>query len=198
MSIIHPYREFPDLSTPAVLLTWWRDNYQVFLRALTYDRYRRFYGQGSISNNLLIYPPECNRMENKLNGRKPQRHERGLGSSNAQPSSIRWINIALTSEDLSILEREEASLEQLAFSFVQLGMFGLGLSIKYDRTRKSYSVSIYRPSDATNVQSLGISGASPDLRDALLVSLYRFNHCLGGSFDNAPDTDATVQPRRFY
>jgi hypothetical protein len=198
MSIIHPHFYFPSDQLPIGLNLWWRDNCDLFLRCLTQAKYHRPWGNSNTSGNLLIYPPECHTKEINLNGRKPKHNGTKLGNSNAQSTTFRWLNIPLTSEDIDLLEREEVTLEQLAFSYISLGMFGLGLSVKYDNARKSYSVSIYRPSDATHLQPVGISGSSSDLRDALLVSLYRFNHCLEGSFDNAPDSDAVIQPRRFY
>jgi len=137
-------------------------------------------------------------MENKLNGRKPKRHGDSVGGSNDKSAPFRWINVQLTSEDINILEGETADLEQLAYAFIQLGVRGLGLSIKYDSARKSYAVSIYGSDSTANMQPCGISGSSPDLRDALLVSLYRFNHCLQGSFDGCTSKDAIVQPKRFF
>lgn len=197
MSVIHPQRMFPSDLVPIELNVWWRDNSDLFLRCLTAPKYRVSGLFGTMSGNLLIYPPKCSITEEKMNGRKPKRHGTGLGNSDGQPLPFRWINIPLTSEDISTLERETVDLEQLAFGFIQLGMFGLGLSVKYDSARKSYNVSIYRPSDATHLQPCGISGSAPDLRDALLVSLYRFNNCLEGSFDNAPDQDVALQSGRF-
>jgi hypothetical protein len=136
-------------------------------------------------------------MENEMNGRKPKRSEPNVGNSDVKPAPIRWINIPLTSEDLALLERETANLEQLALAYIQLGVRGLGLSVKYDSTRKHYNVSIYGSDMAANNQPCGISGAASDLRDALLVSLFRFNSCLQGSFDGSSLTDTTVQSARF-
>lgn len=132
-----------------------------------------------------------------MNGRKPRKPSDKSSGSNGQPLPFRWINVSLTAEDLDILEREEANLEQLSCAFIELGVRGFGLSIKYDSARKQYSVSIYGSDMANNNQPCGISGAAADLRDALLVSLFRFNTRLQGSFDGSAVENAAIQPSRF-
>lgn len=132
-----------------------------------------------------------------MNGRKSKRIGTVNGSSNGKSAAFQWINIPLTSEDLNLLEHETAGIEQLALAFIQLGVLGLGLSVKFDRVGKSYSVSIYGCDSRNNMRPCGISGAAPDLRDALLVSLFRFNHGLQGSFDDSTNTDSIVQSPRF-
>jgi len=197
MNVLHPHRTFPEDFLPLETALWWRDHSELFLRALTQPKYRSKSQFSSLSGNLLIYPPKCNRMENEMNGRKPKRSSPVAGNSNAKPSTFRWINVTLTAEDIDILERETANLEQLALAFIELGVRGFGLSIKYDSARKSYSVSIYGSDMANNNQPCGISGAAADLRDALLVSLFRFNTCLQGSFDDSTTENAAIQPSRF-
>lgn len=197
MNFLSPHFEFPSDQLPIELNLWWRDNCDLFLRCLTSPKFHRPQFNSTSTGNLLIYPPKCLIKENILNGRKPKQHGGGLGSSNAQSTSFRWINVPLTSEDIATLEREEASLEQLSYAFIQLGVFGLGLSIKYDSSRKSYTVSIYGSDISNNNQPCGISGSASELRDALLVSLFRFNTCLQGSFDGRTSADTTVQPTRF-
>lgn len=188
---------YPEDVLPIAAAIWWRDNYALFLRVLLSPKYRQFYFGSNTSQNLLIYPPECNRMESNLNGRKPRRHGDGVGSGNDKPATFRWINITLTDQDLDILGQETASLEQLSLAFVQLGVRGLGLAIKYDRSRATFVCSIYGSDSTNNMQPCGVSGQSSDLRDALLVSLFRFNNRLQGSFDGSTAEDNTIQPRRF-
>jgi hypothetical protein len=197
MSVIHPhFQDFWD-NSPIELALWWYFNSELFLRCLTQPKYHKPLWGSNLSGNLIIYPPKCDIKEEKMNGRKPKQPVARFSDSNAQPSPLRWINIPLTDKDIALLEGETASLEQLAFAFVSLGMHGLGLSIKYDSTRKSYNCSIYGPDLAANMQPCGVSGAAPDLRDALLVSLFRFNSCLQGSFDGQSAKNPTVQSRRF-
>jgi len=197
MSVIHPHRTFPEDSLPLETALWWRDHSELFLRALLQPKYRGRSSFSNLSGNLLIYPPKCNRMENNVNGRKPKRSEPVAGNSNGKPAAFRWINVALTAEDIDLLERETANLEQLSLAFIELGVRGFGLSVKYDSARKSYSVSIYGSDMANHNQPCGISGAAADLRDALLVSLFRFNTRLQGSFDGSTTENAAIQPSRF-
>ncbi len=197
MSIIHPHRTFPSDLVPIEVNMWWAQNADLFLRCLTQVKYHRSTFYSEASGNLLIYPPKCNIKENEMNGRKPSRHGSGTSNSNGKPSSFQWINIPLTSEDLDTLEREEASIELLAYDFIQLGVRGFGLSVKYDNARKSYSVSIYGSDSTNNNKPCGISGSSAELRDALLVSLYRFNIGLQGSFDDSTTSNTILQSGRF-
>jgi hypothetical protein len=132
-----------------------------------------------------------------VNGRKPTKPRARSGSSNGESLPFEWINVRLTDKDLDILEAETADLEQLALAYISLGVQRLGLSIKFDRVGESFVVSIYGFDLRNNNKPCGISGAAPDLRDALLVSLYRFNHCLQGSFDGRTDQNTTIQSRRF-
>src|ERR1041384_5489934 len=166
MSVIHPQFEFPSDYVPIETNIWWRDHYDLFLRCLTSGKYLKPRFNSAQSGNLLIYPPKGDIKENILNGRKPKQHGARVGNGDGKPSSFRWINIALTSEDLAVLEQETANLEQLSYAFIQLGVFGFGLSVNYDSPRKSYTVSIYGSDSTNNMQPCGISVASTDPRDA--------------------------------
>jgi hypothetical protein len=197
MSIIHPQDFFPSDNYPVWFNVWWRDHSDLFLRSLWNVKYLKPAFGSSLSGNLLIYPKEPNRMESEMNGRKSNKHGAGLGNGDGKSLPFQWINVQLTPEDLNLLSAETVDIEQLAYSFIGLGMRGLGLSVKYDSTRKSYAVSIYGSDSANNDRPCGISGAASDLRDALLVSLFRFNSCLQGSFDGRTNTDTVFQSGRF-
>lgn len=132
-----------------------------------------------------------------MNGRKPTRPNARPSSSNGKSVPFEWINISLTDQDIDILEREEANLEQLALAYISLGVQRLGLSVKYDLTRKSYTVSIYGCDMGNDGKPCGISSSAAELRDALLVSLYRFNFGLQGSFDGRTSKGDAVQSKRF-
>jgi hypothetical protein len=197
MSVIHPhFQDFWD-NSPVELALWWYYNSELFLRCLMETKYHKPAFGSTLSPNMLIYPPMCHIKDGKMNGRKSKQPVARFGDSDAQSLPLKWINIPLTAENITLLEGETADLEQLAFAFVSLGMLGLGLSIKYDSTRKSYNCSIYGSDISANNQPCGVSGAAPDLRDALLVSLFRFNSCLQGSFDGQSSKNSNVQSRRF-
>jgi len=197
MSVIHPhFQDFWDSSSIELAL-WWQHNSKLFLRCLTQPSFHAPVLFGSRSGNLLIYPPKCNIKEDKMNGRKSNQSVARASLSDAKPLPLKWINIPLTPEDIAILEKETADLEQLAFAYISLGVRGFGLSVKYDSARKSFNVSIYGSDMAADMQPCGISGAASDLRDALLVSLYRFNSCLQGSFDGQSAKNNAVQSKRF-
>jgi len=196
-TFLHPHSEYPEDILPLEAALWWRDNYELFIKLLLSPKYHRPVFGSNLSGNLLIYPPKCDIMENKMNGRKSKQPFGKPSVRNDQPTPFRWINIALTAEDLNTLERDETSLEQLSLAFIGLGVRGFGLSVKYDSARKSYAVSIYGSDSLNNGQPCGISGSSADLRDALCVSLYRFDYCLRGSFDGSTTQNPDVQSQRF-
>lgn len=198
MSVIHPHYSFPEDCLPFEAAVWWRDHADLFLRVLTTKKYQYPVFGGTLSGNLLIYPPECNIKEIKLNGRKSTRSGSRSGSGDVKSSPIHWCNIPLTPEDLDLLAKETADLEQLALAFVTVGSVGFGLSVKFDSTGKSFNCSIYGPDLSNDGRPCGVSGRSPDLRDALLVLLFRFNSRLQGSFDGQSNSDTAIQPRRFY
>lgn len=197
MSVLHPHFSFPEDCLPIEAAVWWRDNSDLFLRCLTSVKYRRpVYGTSS-SGNLLIYPPKCDIKEEILNGRKPKQSGGGLGTGNNKSAAFQWINVSLTAEDVDTLSKEQADLEQLSLAYIAVGGLGFGLSVKYDSAGKSYTVCIYGPDMANDGRPCGVSGRSSDLRDAILVCLFKFNNRLQGSFDGVSNQDATVQSRRF-
>jgi len=197
MSVLHPSRtDYMDYGSLDLKL-WWHCNEALFLRVLQSSKFHKPSFYSNRSGNLLIYPPTCDIKENIVNGRKSKPMGSKPESSNDKPTSIRWFNYALTTEDINRLEQETASLEQLAYAFIELGERGLGLSVKYDTARKSYSVSIYGPDTLNDMRPCGVSGQSSELRDAILVSLFKFNNCLQSSFDGFANSDTTVQSGRF-
>lgn len=197
MSFHHPhFREYQDY-LPVEAALWWQKVSATALALLTQPKYRHGVYGTKLSENLLIYPPQSVIKENILNGRKPKNVVNKSSGGNANASPFRWINVPLTGQDELILEQETADLEQLAPALIQLVLHGLGVSVKYDNARKSYNCSIYGSDNRNNMQPCGISGASSELRDAILVSLFRFNTCLQGSFDGCTLTDTAVQSKRF-
>ncbi len=197
MSIIPPTFNLACDFLPPEAAIWWLKNSDLFLRILKQGKNGRRPFVGNLSHNLLIYPPKCDIMENKMNGRRTKQPKPRFDDSNGKSLPFKWVNVPLTAEDIGILERETANLEQLALAYLNVGVLGFGLSCKYDFSRKSFVCCIYRPNMGNDVQPCGVSGAAADLRDALLVLLYKFNNCLGGSFDNATFENDPIQPRRF-
>lgn len=197
MSIFHPHFSDPETMLSIPLAIWWRDTHWLVLRELQAHKYRKGIFGSSLSGNLLIYPPGNLIMESEMNGRKPKSNGDKSRSSNGKSLPFRWINVPLTDQDIDILEGEEIGLEQLALNLIQLVGSGIGVSVKYDNAGKSYVVSLYGSDQLNDRQPCGISGASPNLRDAILVSLYRFGVKLSGSFDGQANPDSVLQPRRF-
>lgn len=197
MSIFHPHFRDPIDFMPADVLVWWSANAKECVRLLTHPAYRHAAANSKLSENLFIYVPKHLIMENEMNGRKSKTNGTKLESSSSEPVSFRWINVTLSDQDLDILERETASLELVASSLVQLVVRGLGISVKYDPVGKSYSCSIYGRDTRNNMQPCGISGRASDVRDAILVSLYRFETGLQGSFDGQSDQGNVLQSKRF-
>ena len=197
MSVLyHHFEEYQEF-LPLDAALWFRETKDLVVSMLRSTKFKRGIFGTSLSGQLLIYPPENIRMENILNGRKPKRDGSQPSNGNGKPSTFRWVNIPLTSQDELILEQETADIELLSSSLIQLVVRGFGVSVKYDNARKSYNCSIYGCDLRNNMQPCGISGSASDVRDAILVSLYRFNTCLQGSFDGSTLEDTTFQPKRF-
>ena len=195
----NPHKDwiYPEDVLPTEAALWWRDNVELFCSILLSPRYHKAVFGSNMSGNLLIYPPKCNKMENTMNGRKSTRTKPQSSNGDAQSLPLRWINLPLTPEDLDTLGQTEINCEQLALAYIELGSHGLGLSVKYDSFRKQYSVSIYGSDVSNHGQPCGISGAAPNLWDAILVSLFRFNSRLQGSFDGSTLNNPDIQPARF-
>jgi hypothetical protein len=198
MSVLpFPTHEPVDFFTPELMI-WWTEAWPIARDLLLKPQYRRKTSYSDQSGNLLIYPPDFYIKENKVNGRKPKGDGTKSGVSDKQHLPFRWINSPLTSEDYDYLEQQATSLELLASHLIQLVLRGFGVSVKYDYTRKSYNVCIYRPDNSDGRQPLGLSGHSSDLRDAILVTLYRFSIKLGGEFPDRVDEDTSDKPRRRF
>lgn len=197
MSILHPHWEYPESFLPIETALWWRDHSDLFFQVVMSPRYHKAVFGSELSGNLLIYPPKCDIKEDILNGRKLKRSGTGPDSSDGKSLPFQWVNVALADQDFDILERETANIEQLALAYLNLGVQRLGLAVKFDNARKSYTVSVYGSDSRNNMQPCGVSGSAPDLRDALLVLLYKFNNRLQGSFDGSTSQNTAVQSRRF-
>ena len=182
---------------PPGLAYWYYLNSRLILAGLRSKNKVNQIAEGWVTPNLLIYPPESLIKERKMNGRKPTGNGSKPSSGNGKSLPIRWVNHTLTAEDINALEGETANLELLSSHLIQLVGSGLGVSVKYDHIRKSYNCCIYGSDNRNDGQSCGISGFSPDLRDAVLLSLYKFNNCLQGSFDGCSSETAIIQSSRF-
>jgi hypothetical protein len=179
------------------MLEWLVPAIPVILKLLTSPRYRaidRFSGR---SVNLLVQPPKKLIMEGLMSGRKPKTNGGRDSIRDSKSPSFRWVNVPLEDTDFDYLERQEATLEQLALDYVQLATRGFGTSVKYDPARKSFNCCIYGSSAGDDSDKCGLSGHSPDLRDALLVTLYRFDIKLQGEFP-AFSSDSTIHKSRRF
>ena len=180
------------------LMLWWIKAAPVAMDMLLNPKYRRATFGSTLSGNLLIYPLKNLIMETDMNGRKSKDN----GAKHSLPANkslpFGWVNCPLTSEDYDYLEQQTASLELLTSNLIQLVVRGFGVSVKYDHARKSFNVCIYRPDIGDGRQPLGLSGHSTDVRDAILVTLYRFDHKLGGEFPDRIMEGTSNQPSRRF
>lgn len=183
---------------PYAVIDWWISAKSTILHVLEAPRYRRPAFNSHLSGNLLIYPPESLYKENILNGRKPKSSAGGNGGKPQQSSTLVWVNAPLTAEDYIALERETHGIEYLSAVLIGLVCRGYGISVKYDTERKRYNCTIYRPPSDLNRRHMGLSGFAPDLRDAVLVTLYRFEFKCGGELTDDLVGDSHNQPERRF
>lgn len=198
MPFLSPHFPYPEDHVPTCLLSWWVTARPVILRVLESKRYRRPAWNSHLSGNLLIYPPEYLYKEPILNGRKSKGRTIGNGVVPSQSTPLEWVNAPLTSEDYLALEQSTYGLEYLAGCLVGLVSRGYGVSVKYDSQRKRCNCTIYRPPSDTNRRHLGLSGFASDVRDAVLVTLYRFEHKCGGELSDGLVGDAHNQSQRRF
>ena len=180
------------------LQQWWVHAEPVVIAVLTQRKYRGKSFYSNQSNNLLLYPPENLIRRDILNGRKPKNQSRFNGSKSEQPAALEWLDGSLTPEDIDVLEHDETSLEYLAGVLISLVSDGYGCSVKLDIERERFNCTIYRPPSGKQRRHLGLSGHSPNLRDALLVTLYRFNIKYGGVLDDSTVGDSSAKQKRRF
>lgn len=119
-------------------------------------------------------------------------------NSGVQRNDIKWLNIKLTDEDVNELTASDATFEFLVASVVGLCTDGLALSIKTVDEGKSYCVTLIGSNLGSSGAAYGLSSFAGELRDALLVSLYKFDTYLEGDISNGDKfVNSTQQDKRF-
>ncbi len=109
--------------------------------------------------------------------------------------TVQWINIRLSPEDVLELERSEATLEYLGARFVELAVSGLNISLKPVDGGRSFCATLIRPPHEGSSGSVGLSGFGGNVRDALLVLVYKFDVICGGEADTLSNFIAPVYDR---
>jgi hypothetical protein len=198
MSAFHPHYDCPTEILDVGAWSWWFKYRTHVLDCLSHAKNPQTRHLSSRSGNVFFYPSEQYIKENILNGRKPKGNDAKHSVPTGQSGTVRWLNFTLTSEDYSALEQSTADIELLACNLIQLVVRGIRVSVKYDSARKSYNVCLIRPSDRDDGGLYGLSAYAPDLRDALLSALYKFDVLLRGDFANAAVEDTFDEPRRRF
>lgn len=113
-------------------------------------------------------------------------------------NELKWINIPLSDEDVDVLSRSESSVEFLAASLCALAVDGYGFSVKPVDSGKSLCCTINRPDLFGDGVAYGMSSFAGELRDVLLVALYKFDVKLEGDFSNCTPFLETSKPRQRF
>jgi len=185
---------FPEDVLPLPVAIWFYETWPVFMLMFTRTRYRRPVWGSNLSGNLLIYPPDYVLNGEKMNDNNAKRNGgRNRGKSEQSPS-FQWINVTLTDEDYDQLELVTSDLPTLGAMLVGLVVGGYGVTVKYDSERKRFNCTIYRPGGDNNSRPVGLSSFAPDLRDAIAVTLYKFEVKCGGELK--PDTSDNSSNQR--
>ncbi len=189
---------YPDEFIQPELLPFWSQNKELVVHTLLHGKDDRFRNVTSFSRNLFVYPSEYDIKELELRGNKSKGSVGGNSGKSSQPGGIQWLNVPLDSSDVDDLERDASTLEYLAAALVGLVGDGYGISVKYQAERKSYSCTIYRPDTGGGSGGYGVSGFAPDVRDAVLVTLFKFERKLGGEFPTGGNASPFLaQSKRF-
>lgn len=186
---------FPEDFLSPALAIWFYATWPVFLLMFQRTRYRvPVYGT-HLSGNLFVYPPKSMLNGEKMDDNKSKRNGSRNRGKSEQSSSFQWVNVPLTDEDYDQLERVTSDLPTLGAMLVGLVSGGYGVTVKYDSERKRFNCTVYRSSGDDNSRSLGLSSHAPDLRDAIAVTLYKFEVKCGGELK--PDSvDDSSDKRR--
>lgn len=96
---------------------------------------------------------------------------------------FKWANIRLEPSDIDELERSTSTVEFLATSLCGLASDGYGFSVKPVDKGESICCTIIRSDPDNPGITYGMSSFGGELRDTLLVALYKFDVLLEGSFD---------------
>jgi hypothetical protein len=133
-----------------------------------------------------------------MNGRRPKTLGNKPSSKSTEPGTNQWLSIPLSDEDVTSLADAKDKLEHLSAGLLSLVSDTVCVSIKFQSERNQYCVSIYRPGRGSGGSVVGLSGFSTDLRDAVLVALYKFHVKLGGQLpERLSDTAYDKPVRRF-
>lgn len=188
---------YPEDYLHPKLLKWWSLEADRVIRVLLMKENYFGLGKGSPSGKILIQPDVSFIKEKILNGRKPKSSVGGNSGKSDKSVGFQWVNVPLTDEDNNWLIGSTITLEQCAASLIGLVTDGYDVSVKYQAVRKQYVASIYRPSSDDSSNGVGVSGFSTDVRDAILVVMYKFDNKLGGELPVGSNAGASNQQRRF-
>jgi len=189
---------YPEDYVPTALQSWYARANPVILQVLTSPKYYKAVFGSSQSGNLLIQPPIDLINGDDMNGNKSQRTRRGNSKQPDESPSFRWVNAPLTDEDYDILERTETDLESLAAMLIGLVGRSYGVSVKFDSVRERFNCVVYRSFPDNNGRGVGLSGHAPNVRDAILVTLYRFESKCGGDLVWESGSDSSDKRERRF
>lgn len=123
------------------------------------------------------------------------RFERG---TEMRGNEWKWVNIPITDADIDELSGSESTFEFLAASLCALAGDGIGFSIKLIDSGKSFCVTLNGPDIPGGSTIYGVSSFAGELRDALLVALYKFDIHLEGDWSNVTKLVEAAKPRQRF
>lgn len=129
------------------------------------------------------------------NGNNNARSGAGGNKSLGGSGTVQWCNIRLAPEDVLDLERSEATLEYLGARFVELAVSGANISLKPADGGQSFCATLICPPHEGSSGSVGLSGFGGNVRDALLVLVYKFDVICGGEIDTLSNFVTPVHNR---
>lgn len=193
LGVIGYYPE--DNLSPFLLRGWrkWRDFLFEDITKFEKDKsYSRKYDMYNVINlTMPIYI-----MEEKMARGKSKGHVGGNRSESNKPVTFQWVNVTLTPEDSAIISGDTSTLEFALSAFVGMVERGVSVSLKHNMERKEWTASIYQPDTNDNSILRGVSGFSADVRLAITVVMYKYNHILSGEFPSSGDGSEAAQQFR--
>jgi len=166
-------------------ITAWIDHREAILWQFVWLERHSHFPQVKLTNRdffseMSSFMPRKGRAQNVDKRNSPAR-----AGSEKNGNQLIWLNIKLEDNDLDALEQSDNTFEYLSACAIGLASDGFGISLKPIDQGESYCFTIIgSDSDGSGV-SYGLSSFAGNVRDVLLVGLYKFDEKLGGTFTDA-------------
>lgn len=115
----------------------------------------------------------------------------GLGGDNA----FHWLTVRLEAEDVAWLGECTDNMETIVAALLGLCDRGYGFTCKPTRKHDGFCATLLSPVSDDYAGTIALAAYGSNVRDTCLALLYKFEHCLGGTFPAKPELFNSERPR---